>query len=112
MGERSDAVQARREAAIGAGGAPSSQVEYPWRSAIRTGVWVLVAFAPIWPLMQPAFEEAVHGLNLPGPVAAWCFAAMGTVSVISTLVTRLAALPEVDGFVRRFLPWLAPSPGE
>lgn len=104
--ERMQRERARHAAAP----TPSSQVEYPWRAAARTGVQVIVSLALLWPLVQPAVDELLAALALPGPVAAWVAGAITVVGAVSTFIARLSALPAVDTFVQRFMPWLAPTP--
>lgn len=101
---------ARERARHAAAPTPSSQVEYPWRAAARTGVQVIVSLALLWPIVQPDVVEFLDALALPGPVAAWIAGAIAVVGAVSTFIARLSALPAVDTFVQRFMPWLAPTP--
>lgn len=73
----------------------STQTRHPWRATIRTAVAVIVALAAMLPLLVDA-----SGLDeTAGPVA-------GALA-IAAAITRVMALPAVDDFLARFLPWLA-----
>lgn len=109
------AAQQRRLAAVEAGGQPSSQVEYPWRAALRTGVQATVAalgvLAVVVPtVLVPWLEENSLGLD-PALVASLLGVCAAFVSV-ATLVSRVMALPAVDAWVRTYLRGAAPSPTE
>ena len=77
--------------------APSTptQVRHPWRATIRTAVAVVIALAA----MLPALVDA-SGLDDTWPPAAGALAIAGA-------ITRVMALPVVDRFLARFLPWLS-----
>lgn len=77
----------------------STQTRHPWRATIRTAVAVIVALAAMLPLLV-----AASGLDETlAPVA-------GALAIAGA-ITRVMALPAVDAFLARFLPWLA-SEGE
>jgi hypothetical protein len=77
-----------------------TQVRRPWRATVRTGFAVVVALAAMMPLLVEA-----SGLDeTAGPV--------GGVLAIAGAVTRILALPAVEVFLGRFLPWLAADPPE
>jgi hypothetical protein len=75
-----------------------TQVQYPWRSTGRTAFQVLVAAAAMWGLVVEA--AGVDQANTY--IAATVTAAAG--------VNRVMALPVVNDFIARFLPWLAAEP--
>lgn len=75
-----------------------TQVQYPWRSTARTAFQVLVAAAAMWGLVVEA--AGVDQANTY--IAATVTAAAG--------VNRVMALPAVNDFIARFLPWLAAEP--
>lgn len=77
-----------------------TQVRRPWRSVTRTVFQALVGLAAMWGLI-------VATLGLPD--WAWVSASL----VVAAGITRVMALPQVEAFLRRFLPWLAaaPTPG-
>lgn len=75
-----------------------TQVRRPWKATVRTVFAVVVALAAMFPLLVQAsgLDETL------GPVA-------GALA-ISSAITRIMALPSVDDFLARFLPWLAADP--
>lgn len=73
----------------------STQTRHPWRATVRTVVQALVALAAMWGLLIEA-----AGLDPSAPVVAASVAVMGAVA-------RVMALPQVDGWLARFVPWLA-----
>jgi len=75
-----------------------TQVQYPWRSTARTGFQVLVAGAAVWGL---AIEAA--GVDQANTVIAVTVTAAAGVN-------RVMALPAVNDFIARFVPWLAAEP--
>jgi len=75
-----------------------TQVTYPWRSTARTAFQVLVAAAGVWALVIEA--AGVDQTNKI--VAATVAGAAG--------VNRVMALPAVNDFIAKFVPWLAAEP--
>lgn len=75
-----------------------TQVRRPWKATVRTVFAAVVALAAMLPLLVQA-----SGLDQTlGPV--------GGALAIAGAVTRVMALPSVDDFLARFLPWLAADP--
>lgn len=77
-----------------------TQVRRPWRATIRTVFAVTVAIAA----MAPFLVEASGVEESAAPVVGFLAIAGG--------VTRVMALPQVETFLRRFLPFLAATPKE
>lgn len=75
-----------------------TQVRRPWRASLRTGFAVIIALAAMTPSLVAAsgLDETLR------PVA-------GALA-IAAAITRIMALPAVDEFLARFLPWLAADP--
>ncbi|WP_280445795.1 hypothetical protein [Nocardia brasiliensis] len=73
-----------------------TQVVHPWQATVRTVFAVLVALASLIPVIAVA-----GGLDTV-PAVAQLIAVCGA-------VTRVLALPGVDDFLSRFLPFLAAS---
>lgn len=73
-----------------------TQVTHPWQATVRTVFAVLVALASLIPVVAVA-----GGLDTV-PAVAQLIAVCGA-------VTRVLALPGVDDFLSRFLPFLAAS---
>jgi hypothetical protein len=81
----------------------ATQVAHPWRAVVRTAFQITVAVAAGMPLLYTA---ATGG----DPAAAT--GAFAVILGVAAAVTRVMALPWVDQFIRRWLPWLAPSSSE
>lgn len=75
-----------------------TQVRRPWRATVRTALAVVIALAA----MLPALVDAA-GIDQAWPPAAAALA-------IAAAITRVMALPSVEGFLERFVPWLAADP--
>lgn len=71
-----------------------TQVAHPAKAVVRTVFAMVVAFAAMWPLIVEA-----AGLG----AEAW----VATSITIAGAITRIMALPAVNGFIERFLPFLA-----
>ncbi len=70
-----------------------TQVDYPWRATARTVFQALVGLCALVPL--------IVGTDVP---------AAGAVAValtVSGALTRIMAIPEVNDWLDKFLPWLA-----
>jgi hypothetical protein len=82
---------------IGALMSTSTQTRHPWRATART---VLAAGLALLPLL-PTIAATAHVDTVP---------VVATVLVVAGAITRMLAHPAVDGWLRRFAPWLASSP--
>lgn len=71
-----------------------TQVKHSWRATVRTTFQVVVALAAMWGVV-------VVTLGLGG--LPWAAASV----TVAAAITRLMALPQVDDFLTRFIPWLA-----
>lgn len=76
---------------------PSTQEQAPWRATLRTLFAALIALASMWALIVEAL-----GLDQGIP---WVAASLAATAAI----TRVMALPAVNNWLRRFVPWLAPE---
>lgn len=91
------------EGAVGLVQVTPTQVRRPWRSTLRTVFQALVGFAALAPLLAAAIEDAT-GYDLQGvPFVVVALA-------ICAAVTRIMAVPQVEAFLRRFLPFLSAAP--
>lgn len=78
--------------------AATTQEQRPWRTTVRTVFQGVVGLAASWALIVQAL-----GLD---PSWQWV-----TVSLtITAAITRVMALPAVEGLLARFVPWLAADP--
>lgn len=71
-----------------------TQVEHKWKATARSAFQVIVALAALMPVLVPAL-----GLSVSVGVGAGVLA-------VAAAVTRVMAIPAVNGFIDRFLPWL------
>lgn len=76
----------------------ASQVARPWRATVRTALQAALALA----LMLPLLVDAA-GLDETAPPVAGAL-------VLAGGFARVMALPAVEAFLRRFVPWLAAEP--
>ena len=82
--------------------AQPTQTRYPWRAVARTAFQGGVSLAAMAPLIYSA-------ANHHEPEAATGF--VGGALVISAGITRVMALPGVNDWLRRFVPFLAADKG-
>lgn len=80
-----------------------TQVRRPWRSTARTIFQALVSLAAIAPLIKAGVEEST-GYDLDG------IPFIIVVLAGAAAVTRVMAIPGVETWLRRFLPFLAAAP--
>lgn len=92
------ASQAAAVAAVAVAAAPATQVRRPWRSTVRTVVQFVLGLAPLLPVIVNA-----SGVDTALP-------AVGAALALSAGITRVMALPGVETFLQRFVPWLAAAP--
>jgi hypothetical protein len=78
-----------------------TQVRRPWRATARTVFAGVIAFAALLPFI-------VEATKLDPEVYPW----VAGVLAIAGGVTRVMALPQVEVFLRRFVPFLAAAPKE
>lgn len=77
-----------------------TQVRKPWRTTARTIFQAAVALASLAPLVAGGVYETTDAYP----------AAVAQVLAVSAAITRVMALPEVEEFLGRFLPFLAADP--
>lgn len=80
---------------------PPTQVRRPWRATARTAFQALVALA----VSAPLIYQAATGQD-PGQATGAAAAGLA----VCAAVARVMALPAVEGFLRRFVPFLAAEP--
>lgn len=81
-----------------------TQVRRPWRTVVRSAFQAAVALATLAPLVAAGVYDGADPDTYP--------AAVGQVLVVSSAVTRVMAMPQVEVFLRRFLPFLSAVPKE
>ncbi len=75
--------------------AEPTQVEYPWRTTVRTVFQALIGLAAAWGLVVEAL-----GLSEQIPIVAASL-------TVTAAITRLMALPVVNDWLATYVPWLA-----
>ena len=75
---------------------PPTQVRRPWRATVRTVFQALLGLAVVLPF-------AVEASGLDPKAFPWLAGALA----VAAAVTRVMALPAVNEWIRRFVPWLA-----
>lgn len=79
--------------------ADPTQVRRPWRSTARTVFQALVALCVLFPILVD--QTGLKAEDLP-----W----LAIPLAVAATVTRIMALPQVEAFLKRFLPFLAAAP--
>lgn len=80
--------------------AQPTQVKRPWRATVRTAFQALVGLCVLIPVL-------VKELGLDAKALPW----LGVVVAVAAGVTRVMALPGVNDWLRRFVPFLAADKG-
>lgn len=83
------------------GAVEPTQVRRPWRSTVRTVFQALVALAVLFPVL-------VETTGLKPEDAPW----LAIPLAVAAAIARVMALPQVETFLRRFLPFLAAAPAD
>lgn len=107
-GERTAALKKEQEAEARAEFVASTQREYPWRAALRTGIEVAAGFIVVALIAIPITVE-IMGPWLPDGWAAGLISFGAFLTAVSTLFARLMAAEPVLAFVAKWLPWLSPK---
>lgn len=76
-----------------------TQVRRPWRSTIRTVWQAFLGLCVLAPIL-------VQGAGLDPKKLPW----LATVLLVAAAVTRVMAIPAVEAWLRRFVPFLAAAP--
>ena len=90
----------------------STQAAFPWRAAIRTAVQTAIPALIGLLLILPQIIATVldgFGRHLPPELYAWLAGAAVVITAASATLAKLAALPSVIEWTRKYLPWLAPD---
>lgn len=77
-----------------------SQVKYPWRSTIRTVVQAAVALLTMLPYVLAGLD--VNEATATGLI--------GQLLFISGVLAKVMAMPQVNLWLERYIPWLAAAP--
>jgi len=85
--------------------AAATQVEHPWRTALRTAVQVgipaLLGLGVVVPeVISIVLEE--FGESMPAAVRIWLLGAGALITSAAAVLTRIMAIPAVDAFLTRW----------
>jgi len=83
-----------------------TQVEYPRRAAIRSGFQAFIGLCAIVPAVVAAALFGVDMSNAPG----WLVGTLALIVGVAMGVTRVMALPVVNAWIAKHVPWLAAEP--
>jgi len=88
-----------------------TQVLHPWRTTLRTIVWLLIGLAPtiptLWAIAQDEASKA--GVALPPDVVAAVAGAVAVLVTVVGVVQRAVLIPQVAAVVAK-IPGLNPAP--
>lgn len=82
-----------------------TQVRYPLRAALRTGLAGLIAVSIIGPLAWAIIMEelAEAGFTIPAAITSFMATALAAVVALAAIVTRIMAIPQVSDLMTRVL---------
>ena len=75
---------------------PPSQVAFPWRASLRTGLQTALAALSVLVLAAPMISDFVAEFWPDSPVIAWIAGGTAFAGALSALITRLMAIPAVN----------------
>jgi hypothetical protein len=90
----------------------STQSAFPGRAAIRTAVQVgIPAFVGLLVILPPVIQTVLDGFgrHLPPELYGLLVTAAIVITSASATIARVAAIPGVIDWTRRYLSWLAPD---
>jgi hypothetical protein len=89
----------------------STQVQHPWRTTLRTIVWLLIGLAPtiptLWAIVQDEMTKA--GIVIPENIAASIAVGVGVIVAVVGIVQRIVLIPGVAAIIAK-IPGLSPTP--
>lgn len=92
--------------------AVSTQAAYPLRAALRTAVQVgipaFIGLLGVLPLIIQAIVDG-FGQHLPPSIYLWLTGAAVAITAVSATLARIAAIPGVIDWTRKYMPFLAPD---
>lgn len=89
-----------------------TQVQHPWRAALRTALAYLLALAVVLPIAWGIITDELHqvGWTVPEPLGQIVVAIIAAITVLAAIVTRIMAIPQVSDLLTRL--GLGPEPPE
>lgn len=92
--------------------APATQAAHPWRATLRTAVEVgipaVVGLLIIFPQVAQAILDGM-GEQMPPSLYGWLAAAAAFITALAATLARIAAIPGVVEWTRKYLAFLAPD---
>lgn len=79
----------------------ATQVSYPWKTALRTGIQTFLAVAAVLVLVAPQLQEFIDQFWPGSPVIAWIGVGATFVAALAGLVTRIMAIEAVNAALTR-----------
>jgi hypothetical protein len=92
--------------------AAPTQAAFPKRAALRTAVQTFIPAAAGLLVILPLILQAIldgFGRQLPPDIYAWLAGAVVAITAASATLARIAAIPGVIDWTRKYLPFLAPD---
>jgi len=88
-----------------------TQVLHPWRTTLRTIVWLIIALAPTVPTLWAIVVDEVTkaGLTLPPSLAASIAVGVAVLVAVVGIVQRVVLIPAVAAIIAK-IPGLNPAP--
>jgi hypothetical protein len=91
----------------------ATQVAHPWRATLRTAVEVgipaFIGLAIILPLVLSELTAGPLSGYIPPFVTAWLIGTAGFITAAAAAIARIAAIPGVVDWTRKYLRFLAPD---
>ena len=91
----------------------TTQVAHPWRATLRTAVEVAIpaflGLAIILPMILSELTTGPLAGYIPPSLTAWLIGAAAFITAASAAFARIAAIPGVVEWTRKYLRFLAPD---
>lgn len=78
-----------------------SQVNFPWKAAIRTFFQTFISVAAILAVAAPMLQEFVEQFWPGSPVVAWIGVGATFVAALAALLSRIMAIPGVNDLLTK-----------
>lgn len=78
-----------------------TQVAFPWKATIRTGIQTFLSVAGILALVAPMLQEFIDQFWPGSPVIAWIGTAAVFTAALAALITRIMAIPAVNDLLTK-----------
>jgi hypothetical protein len=75
-----------------------TQTVYPWKATLRTAIAVIVAVAIVAPQVLAIVQDQLGGYIRPD-IMTWLAWAVGLLVAISLALTRIMAIPAINGWL-------------